>query len=72
MEGELKRWENIFWKINYFILYYDILTYCDKKGGKKLGSIHLKVSEIIFVPDDPLRIIINTGISDIILRAKDT
>jgi len=64
------------------------LIYCDDKGGKKLGSIHLKISNIILMQvyfkflvffknlyftkykkDDPLRIIINTGTSEINLKA---
>ena len=52
MEGYLKKWINLVfrWKLRYFILHEDILIYCDKQGGEKLGSIHLKISSIILIP----------------------
>jgi hypothetical protein len=31
----------------------------------------LKISSIILVPDDPLRIIINTGTNEILIRAAN-
>lgn len=33
--------------------------------------MHLKVAGIILVPEDPLRIIINTGTTELILRANN-
>lgn len=55
MEGVLQKWVNILyrWKDFYFILYKDVLIYLDKKGGVKQGSIHLKISKISLVLDDP-------------------
>ena len=72
MEGYLSQWINIVyrWKLRYFILHNGILVYCDKKDGAKKGSIHLQISSIILIPNDPLRIIINSGTKEINLRAK--
>ena len=72
MEGYLKKWRGIIsrWKKHYFILHDGILLYCNEKGGQTLGSIHLKISSIILIPDDPLRIIINSGTKEIHLRAS--
>ncbi len=73
MEGNLKRWTGILtrWKLNYFVLHKTILVYCDQKGGTTLGTIHLKISSILLIPDDPLRIIINSGTKEINLRAEN-
>lgn len=73
MEGYLKRWTGILsrWKMNYFVLHNNILLYCQEKGSNTLGTIHLKISSILLIPDDPLRIIINSGTKEIILRAAD-
>lgn len=68
----MSQWINIVyrWKVRYFILHNGILVYCDKKDGLKKGSIHLQISSIILIPNDPLRIIINSGTKEIHLRAK--
>jgi len=73
MEGYLKRWTGMLtrWKLNYFILNKTILIYCSTKGGSTLGTIHLKISSIVLIPDDPLRIIINSGTKEINLRAEN-
>lgn len=73
MEGYLKRWTGILtrWKLNYFILHKNILIYCSQKGTATLGTIHLKISSILLIPDDPLRIIINSGTKEINLRAQN-
>lgn len=73
MEGYLKRWTGILtrWKLNYFILHKNILIYCAQKAGTTLGTIHLKISSILLIPDDPLRIIINSGTKEINLRAQN-
>ena len=72
MEGFLKRWTGIVtrWKKQYFILHDGILLYCNEKGGPTQGSIHLKISSLILTPDDPLRIIINSGTKEVHLRAS--
>lgn len=59
------------WKLNYFILNKTILSYFNQKGGTHLGTIHLKISSIVLIPDDPLRIIINSGTKEINLRAEN-
>ena len=73
MEGYLKLWTGMLtrWKLNYCILNKTILIYCAQKGGSTLGTIHLKISSIVLIPDDPLRIIINSGTKEIILRAEN-
>ena len=72
MEGYLKKWVNIIyrWKTRYFILHDNILIYCEDKGKKKMASIYLKISSIICVTEDPLRIIINSGTKEIHMRAS--
>lgn len=74
MEGYLQKWVNPFhrWQKRYFILNNDILTYCDEKGGKAKGQIHLKVAGISWNLNDPLRIVIYTGINHLILKANDS
>lgn len=71
MEGILSVWTNVLvgWKPKYFILHDCALIFCDHKGGQKKGSIHLKIATISSTPDDPLRIIINTGTSEMHLKA---
>ena len=73
MEGNLKRWTGMLtrWKLNYFVLHKTILIYCDQKGGAMMGTIHLKISSILLIPEDPLRIIINSGTKEINLRAEN-
>jgi hypothetical protein len=51
-------------------LHDNILVYCKEKGDKAQGSIHLKISSITLIPDDPLRIIINSGTKEINIRAS--
>ena len=72
MEGHLKLWTGILgrWKRTYFILHDNILVYCKEKGDKAQGSIHLKISSITLIPDDHLRIIINSGTKEINIRAS--
>jgi len=73
LEGYLRKWVNIMygWKPRYFILHEGLLTFCDKKGGKKKGTIYLRIAEISTIAEDPLRIIINTGTSEIHIRAEN-
>ncbi|CAK61320.1 unnamed protein product (macronuclear) [Paramecium tetraurelia] len=72
MEGYLKKWINIVtrWQDRYFILNDHILHYCEHQGGQSKGQIHLKVAAIILVPEDPLKIIINTGTNEIQVKAS--
>lgn len=71
MEGNLKKWVNIVsgWKTRYFVLHDDVLTYCETKGSETKGIISLKIAKIIQFDDDPLRIAIDTGTSEIHVRA---
>ncbi len=48
MEGYLQKKEGFFsgWVKYYFILHEDMLIYLDKKGGKPLGSVHMKIAKI--------------------------
>jgi PH domain. len=72
MEGYLKKWVNVVsgWKSRYFVLHDGILTYCDKKGEPIKGNISLKVANIISIPEDPLRIVLETGTSEIHIRTS--
>lgn len=72
MEGYLNKYINIVfrWKPRYFILKNGILTYCDSKGEAPKGTIHLKISEIALTPEDPLKIIVNSGTKTLLLRAN--
>ena len=72
MEGYLQKWIGIVygWKSRYFILHYDVLIYCNNKGEQKKGSVSLKVASFSETPEDPLRIIADTGVNEMHLRAK--
>ena len=72
MEGYLQRWIGIVygWKPRYFILHDDVLIYCNNKGEQKKGSVSLKVASFSETPEDPLRIIVYTGVNEMHLRAK--
>lgn len=72
MEGYLKKWTNIFqrWQSRFFVLNDHVLLYCDQQGGQIKGQIHLRVASISLMPEDPLRIIIFTGTTEIHLRAS--
>ncbi|EAS03629.2 oxysterol-binding protein (macronuclear) [Tetrahymena thermophila SB210] len=70
MEGYLKKQINPFyWKDRYFILHEDCLIYSETQGSEKKGTIHLKIADIIQVPEDPTKIIINSGTKQIEVRA---
>jgi hypothetical protein len=71
MEGPLRQYINMItrWKTRYYVLHEGILIYCDKKGGPKRGSIHLQIATISTSNEDPLRIVINSGTKEIILKA---
>jgi PH domain len=71
MEGSLKVWINLLyrWQSQFFILHDGVLSYCDRKGGKMIGAIHMKVAKVALTAEDHLRIIINTGTGELHLRA---
>ena len=71
LEGYLRKWVNIMygWKPRYFILHDGLLTFCDSKGGRKKGTIYLKIARISVIPEDPLRIVLHTGTNELHLRA---
>ena len=72
MEGYLNKYINLVyrWKPRYFTLKNGILSYADNKGNPTKGVIHLKISDIDLTPDDPLKIIINSGTKKLELRAN--
>jgi PH domain len=73
MEGSLKVWVNLIyrWRSQFFVLHNGVLTFCNKKGGKLLGAIHMKVAKVSLTAEDHLRIIINTGTGELHLRAAN-
>ncbi|EAS03630.2 oxysterol-binding protein (macronuclear) [Tetrahymena thermophila SB210] len=73
MEGYLKKWINpiLQWKERYFILHQDCLIYSEKQGLDKKGTIHLKIADIISVPENPCKIVINSGTKQIEVIAPD-
>ena len=46
-----------------------MLVYCDSQGGPIKGQVHLKISAILMVLEDPLGFIINTGTTELNIRA---
>lgn len=73
MEGYLHKKEGFFagWVQYYFILHEDMLVYLDKKGGRPLGSIHMKIAKIHPDQKDKLLIQIFNGTNEILLRAAN-
>ena len=71
MEGSLKVWVNVLyrWQNQFFVLHDGVLNFCDRKGGKLLGAIHMKVAKVSLTAEDHLRIIVNTGTAELHLRA---
>ena len=59
------------WKDKYFILHDNILSYCAHQGGPSQGRIHIDVATIKVNNDEPLRIQLNTGTSEVLLQCKD-
>lgn len=73
MEGYLEIYNGIItrWKMKYFVLHRAVLTYCDEKGQKVQGSVHLRVATLQIRPEEPLQIIINTGTHEMVLKAAN-
>lgn len=73
IEGTLQKWVNLVyqWQPRYFILHGDTLLYCEKKGEPPKGKMHLAISTIKWIPDDPLRIIIHSGTFEVHLKAEN-
>lgn len=71
MEGYLSIDSGLFsgYKAKYFILHGDILSYADKKGSATEVRIHLAVSGIKEQYDDLSIIVLNTGVSEMKLKA---
>jgi len=67
----LLKWTNyIFgWQRRYFILYNGVLHYCKEKGSPQRGMIHLEISQIRKHPYKPCRFFIDTGCTQIHLKA---
>lgn len=68
----MKKWVNIVsgWQTLYFILHDDLLTFCEKKGAETKGVINLRIAKLVSFEDDPLRIAIFTGTSEMQIRAS--
>ena len=58
------------WVQYYFILHEDMLVYLDKKDGRPIGQIHMKVAKIQPDQKDKLLIQIFNGTNEILLRAQ--
>lgn len=73
MEGSLKVWINVLyrWRSQFFVLHDGVLSFCNKKAGKLLGAIHMKVAKVSLTAEDHLRIIINSGTGELHLRAAN-
>lgn len=69
MEGELKKWINIFmgWCKRYFSLKDGILQYSKRKNDKVIKKISMNICEISLTPNDPLRIILFSGTKKMLL-----
>jgi len=72
MEGTLKIYTNFFtgWKPMYFVLHEGILSFCEEKGSELKGRIHLKIANITASRDDQQKIIIDSGTSELNLKAE--
>jgi hypothetical protein len=72
LEGYLDKWVNMIyrWQKRYFILLGDTLMYSEKQGDNPKGKIHLGIANILTFPDDPLRIVIHSGMFEIHIKAE--
>ena len=66
MDGCLLKWAGIFgrWKLKYFELKDGILSYYVEKGMPPRGRLHLKICTVNLSPDDPLKLIVHSGINE--------
>ena len=71
MEGYLLKWVNYVygWKRRYFVLHTGVLHYCQDRGTKGKGAIHLDVANISLHPKNPRRLIIDSGCTILHLKA---
>lgn len=72
MEGYLSLWVGILigWDPHYVVLKEDILTVLKDKGKEEVGRVSLKIAEIHCIPEDDLRIIINSGTKELHFKAS--
>ena len=72
MEGYLSLWIDCFtrWKKYFFILFNEEIIFCAKKGGKRLGSLSLKISTLFLIPEKPLLLMINNGFNNLYLQTE--
>ena len=72
MEGYLKKWTNFVsgWQSRYFMLKDGILYYCNKKNTPVKGTIHMKICKFEISPNEPLKIIINSGTKALHLKTE--
>lgn len=71
MEGYLKKWTNYVtrWKKRYFELNNGVLQYSKSKIGKRKGTVYISTTEIS-THKNKCRIVLNTGVSTIHLKAS--
>lgn len=72
IEGYLKKWTNLIsgWQSRYFMLKDGILFYCNKKDSPVKGTIHMKICKFELSPNEPLKIIINSGTKALHLKTE--
>ncbi len=72
IEGYLKKWTNFVsgFQLRYFMLKDGILFYCTKKNSPIKGTIHMKICKIEIFPNEPLKIVINSGTKALHLKTE--
>ena len=72
IEGYLKKWTNFVsgWQSRYFMLKDGILYYCNKKNTPVKGTVHMKICKIEVFPNEPLKIVINSGTKALHLKTE--
>ena len=73
MEGSLKVYISLLkgWKEKYFTLQDGVLSYSEARDKSKEGSIHMKIASIKTDPKEPLCLTINSGTSEIQIKAAN-
>jgi hypothetical protein len=73
MEGNLKMYLGILsrWQTKYFILHEEVLSFCDTRGSKIQGNMHLGLASVQSELDDLLVITISNGVSELKLAAEN-
>lgn len=71
MEGYLNLWIDIFlgWQPRYIRHSEEILEIFEENGGERIAQMSLKITTFRSIPEDRLRIVINSGTTELQLRA---